>query len=228
MDKLLQNLAATAEIMGAELSPQALAIMAKDLMQYEQNIIFQALSNLRKSKERFSLGSLIAEIDLLNPNRRIGADEAWSLYPHDEYATAAITNEIAEAMQAAQPLLNEGDKIGARMAFKDAYNRIVQKNKSENLEPKWFISLGTDKSMRETAIKNAIALGRVKESDCQNLLLSNYPEILIETINNMALLSKKELTQEDKQRGKEKLKQIRDMLLQDKLKWLTGKKYYWI
>lgn len=215
MDKLLQNLAATAEIMGAELSPQALAIMVKDLMQYDENIIFQALSNLRKSKQRFSLGSLIEEIDLLNPNRRLGADEAWSLYPHDEYASAVITDEIAEAMQSAQPLLNEGDNIGARMAFKDAYNRITQKNKSENKEPKWFVSLGIDLNSRETAIKNGIALGRIKENDYKNLLPVTYDSKLINAIQTTGFLTNKIYSEEELNKSREKIKQIKEMLSKD-------------
>lgn len=215
MDKLLQNLAATAEIMGAELSPHALAMMAKDLAEYDGNLIMQALTNLRKSTARFNLGALIAEIELLNPNRRIGADEAWALYPHDEYSSAVITNEIAEAMQSAQPLLNEGDKVGARMAFKDAYNRIVQKNKSENVNPKWFVSLGTDLNSREVAIKNGIALGRIKENDYKNLIPVTYDSKLTEIIATSGFLTSKLYSEEDIKRNKEKMKQIKNMLSGD-------------
>jgi hypothetical protein len=163
MQRLIEALAATAEIMQADVSPVSLAVMADDLQAYDQKLVMQAISRFRKESSRFSLNGIIAQIEKLNPNRRIGADEAWAIYPHDEASSAVITNEIAEAMAVAQPLLNEGDKVGARMAFKTAYERITDNNKANGIEPKWFPSLGSDSTGREFAITEAVRLGRLPE-----------------------------------------------------------------
>lgn len=170
MQTLIEALAATAEIMQAEVSPVALVVMAEDLQAYDQKLVMQAISLFRKESARFSLNGIIAQIEKLNPNRRISADEAWAMYPHDEASSAVITNEIAEAMGIAQPLLNEGDKVGARMAFKTAYERITENNKANGIEPKWFPSFGSDSTGREFAITEAVRLGRLPQSTIQTLL----------------------------------------------------------
>jgi hypothetical protein len=170
MQRLIEALAATAEIMQADVSPVSLAVMAQDLQEYDQQLVLQAISRFRKEANRFSLSGIIAQIEKLNPNRRLLADEAWAIYPHDESSSAVITNEIAEAMSVAQPLLNEGDKVGARMAFKTAYERITENNKSMGIAPKWFPSLGSDASGREIAVKEAVRLGRLPTTAVQTLL----------------------------------------------------------
>lgn len=170
MQKLVETLAATAEIMQAEVSPVSLAVMADDLQAYDQTLVMMALAKFRKEANKFSLSGIIAQIEKLNPNRRLGADEAWAIYPHDEATSAVITNEIAEAMAIAQPLLNEGDKTGARMAFKTAYDRITENNKMNGIEPKWFPSLGSDSAGREQVVSEAVRLGRLPQSAVQTLL----------------------------------------------------------
>lgn len=170
MQKLVETLAATAEIMQAEVSPVSLAVMADDLQSYDQTLVMMALAKFRKEANRFSLSGIIAQIEKLNPNRRLVADEAWAIYPHDEATSAVITNEIAEAMAIAQPLLNEGDKTGARMAFKTAYERITENNKMNGIEPKWFPSLGSDSAGREQVVNEAVRLGRLPQSAVQTLL----------------------------------------------------------
>lgn len=170
MQQLIEALSATAEIMQAEVSPVSLAVMAEDLQEYDQGLVMQAISRFRKESNRFSLSGIIAQIEKINPSRRITSDEAWALYPHDEETSAVITNEIAEAMGVAQPLLNEGDKVGARMAFKNAYERITENNKLQGLEPNWFASLGYDASGREQVVKEAVRLGRLPNNAIQTLL----------------------------------------------------------
>ena len=162
MRKLLEGIAATAEIMGREISPEAAMVMAQDLAQYPANVVVQALANLRRdAKARFSTGAIIEQIEKLQPDGRPGADEAWAMIPMDEYASAVMTQEMAEALHIAQPLLDEGDKIAARMAFREAYNRIVDANKRNGIKPSWFPSLGQDKEGRDTVLADAVRLGRI-------------------------------------------------------------------
>jgi hypothetical protein len=213
-ERLLQALATTAELMNSQLSPGALAMMVKDLSAYSQENIYQALTNMRKTAKFFNLPTLIDELQKLSPNRRISADEAWALYPHNEADSAVITNEMAEAMGIAQTLLNEGDKIGARMAFKQAYDRIVETNKSNGIDPKWFASLGHEPEGRELVVKEAVRLGRLPSSSIQTLL----PAPVDQNFTKGVMLLKSTMQVEDKstpeqiEKNKQRIAQIKQML----------------
>lgn len=98
----------------------------------------------------------------------IGAEEAWAIVPKRDSETALMTKEIAEALGVAQPLLDDGDKIGARMAFKDAYTRLTERSKALGKKPEYFVSLGTDPAGRVNALAdgvrtNKITIGRATE-----------------------------------------------------------------
>lgn len=109
-------------------------------------------------------------MDRIKPDGRPGADEAWAMIPQDESASVVWTQEMAEALGIAQPLLNEGDKIAARMAFKGAYQRIVEQNKLAGVAPVWAPSLGHDPHGREAALTRAVELGRLSQSHVAGLL----------------------------------------------------------
>jgi hypothetical protein len=93
---------------------------------------------------------------------RPGADEAWAiaLRSRDERDTVVWTEEIAEAFEAAKPVL-DGDEIGARMAFRDAYTRICERNRVANQSAKWVVSQGFDAARREEVVSQAVRAGRL-------------------------------------------------------------------
>lgn len=162
MQKILENLAATAELMGQQISPVALSIMAEDLKQYPIEIVIEACACLRReSKGRFSIAAIIEKVEALEPNGRPGSDEAWAMIPRDEFMSVVLSDEIQSALHIAQPLLNEGDQVAARMAFKQAYERIVAENKRAGVKPVWYPSLGWNKDGREAVLAEAVRLGRI-------------------------------------------------------------------
>ena len=170
MNKILKAIAVTAELMQKEISPAAAAVLAEDLREYPQELVIQALTNLRKVGGRFTLDAILSQIEKLQPDGRPGSDEAWAMIPKDEYASAVISNEMAEALGIAQPLINDGDKIAARMAFKEAYTRIVEANKLHGIKPAWFPSLGHDIESREAALADAVRPGRITAGHAIGLL----------------------------------------------------------
>ena len=171
MRKLLEQLAITAELMGQQISPTALSVMAQDLARYPQEIVVEALTNLRReSKYRMTLAAVIEQVERLQPDGRPGADEAWAMIPMDEYTSAVMTQEMSEALHVAQPLLDAGDKIAARMAFKEAYARIVDANKRNGVQPSWFPSLGQDPQGRDAVLAEAVRLGRLGAEHAIGLL----------------------------------------------------------
>lgn len=101
--------------------------------------------------------------DILNQFKtfdgRPGAEEAWAMIPKDEYGSVVWTEEMAIAFGACSPLLNDGDKIGARMAFKEAYEREIEARKG--LPIKWIPSFGTDRQGRESALETAVYKNRL-------------------------------------------------------------------
>lgn len=215
MQKLLEYLAATAELMDKQLTPSSLAMMADDLSMYDENIVIIALKNLRREASRFTLDAIIKQIELLSPDGRLGADEAWALYPHNEADSAVITEEIAQAMQVAYPLLLEGDNIAARMSFKEAYNRITTQNKMNGIKPKWFPSLGHRKEGRDIVIAEAVRLGRLTSDHALSLL---PPPVDYEFTNNLIQLKKtmalqdKTQSPEQMQKNHERITAIKAML----------------
>lgn len=91
------------------------------------------------------------------------ADEAWAiaLRSRDERDTVVWTDEIAQAWEAAKPVL-DGDEIGARMAFRAAYTRICDSNRTANRVPQWLVSQGFDAARREEVVTQAVREGRLQ------------------------------------------------------------------
>ena len=107
---------------------------------------------------------VIAQIEKYTPAiGHVTSDEAWAiaLESYDESATVCVTPEILQARSAAQPIMDEGDKIGARMAFRSAYERIMANPAVAHSRPQWNLSLGWDEAGRAPALERAKQLGRL-------------------------------------------------------------------
>jgi len=91
------------------------------------------------------------------------ADEAWAIAMRadDEAVTVVWTDEISQALSAARPVLANGDEVGARMAFKAAYGRLVTKARKEMRPVRWVASLGHDVAQREDALHQAVSQGQL-------------------------------------------------------------------
>jgi len=152
--KLLVQLAATAELCGSPLSQAAIEVLAEDLAGESEGAVFSALSACRMSHR----GRLTAEAIMSRlPDGHLPADEAWAIaiQATDESETVVWTQPIAEAWACAQIIMRDGDEVGARMAFRSAYDRRVAAARANGLSPKWFPSLGHDPEKRATALAAA-------------------------------------------------------------------------
>lgn len=89
------------------------------------------------------------------------ADEAWAiaLTSRDEGETVVWTEEMAEAYALCRSIMLLRDEVGARRAFIDAYNRLVQVARMSNQPAKWVVSAGWDRVRRDRAIEKAAAAG---------------------------------------------------------------------
>lgn len=159
-EQVLRTLVATAEVMGGEMKPTTALVMAQDLDEYPFHEVMTALNRVRK--EATGRLTLKAIIDMLSPGRDwLSANEAWSLAlpAADERNTVVWTREARDAFNIALPLLEEGDKIGARMAFIAAYDRSVSIAKAAGGAPNVEVSEGWDKQLRAVAVDQAVNRG---------------------------------------------------------------------
>ncbi|WP_210669081.1 hypothetical protein [Pseudomonas protegens] len=155
-DQLLLSLFATAEVMGQQLTQGAALLMVEDLREYSEAVLSEALRTCRREGGRLTVAAILKHAQ--SADGHPGKDEAWAiaLSASDESETVVMTAEIRQAMTASSPVLEAGDKVGARMAFMSAYERLVIAARAEALPAKWEISLGYDPARRVTAIESAV------------------------------------------------------------------------
>ena len=159
-ERVLEALAVVAEVTGTELSKGALQVMTRELQRHDEQRVLRALARcMREIKGRLTLADVIERLQ--GSDGRPGADEAWSiaLAGMDESATVMLNDEIAQAMSVARPIYQDGDRIGARMAFRSAYERVVEDARTRNAPARWWPSLGSDAAGREQVIRDAVERG---------------------------------------------------------------------
>ncbi|MFG6139482.1 hypothetical protein [Halomonas sp. B23F22_10] len=170
-EELLEQLYATAEVLGSEIKPAAATLMIRDLRDHGRGEVEQALARCRSEiNGRLTLASILDRMP--SANAHLTPNEAWSvvLEAQDEQRTILWTDEIAAAAGVARPILDEGDKVGARMAFIAAYEREVTNAKTEGRAPRWWPSLGDNKELRREAIEKGIEKGLLPAPKVEHLL----------------------------------------------------------
>ncbi|MBP0943110.1 hypothetical protein JTA32_23745 [Pseudomonas sp. 20GA0148] len=169
--RLALAICATAELLGQNLTPDAAEIMADDLADYPAQVVADALKTCRRELVgKLTLGAVLQRI--LGADGRPDRDEAWAiaLASCDEVATVVLTDDIQAALSVARPVLNVGDRVGARMAFISAYDRIVHAARQDAKPVKWRLSLGFDMSQRASAIRAAVQSNRLDHRTAEKYL----------------------------------------------------------
>lgn len=94
---------------------------------------------------------------------RPGPEESWAiaLQALDEAETVVWTPEIRQAWAAARLLALDGDTIGARMAFKEVYPRLVDEARGRGEPVSWEVTEGHDTKRRAQAVAHAVQTGRL-------------------------------------------------------------------
>ncbi|SFX17092.1 hypothetical protein SAMN03159390_00612 [Pseudomonas sp. NFACC49-2] len=159
---LAAAICATAEAMGQEMNPGTAAMMAEDLCVYPVPVVKAALKACRfEVKGKLSMADILQRVQ--SSDGRPGKDEAWAIAmtTNDEFETVVLTDEIQLALAAAKPVLDAGDKIGARMAFISAYERFVGQAREDAKPVHWHVSVGFDASRRIQAVTKAMELKRI-------------------------------------------------------------------
>ena len=169
--ELAAGICATAETLGQTISATAARLMAEDLSVFPPQDIRKALQSCRRELTgKFTLGAVMQRIQA--EDGRPGKDEAWAIavMANDEFETVVMTDEIQLALTAARPVLESGDKIGARMTFINAYERFVLHAREAAKPVNWHVSIGYDANRRAIAIEKAVQMQRIPHEHGQKYL----------------------------------------------------------
>lgn len=161
---LAKAVAVTAELTGTNLSETAIQVMLDDLARYPEHQVMGSLTRCRRElKGRLTIADVVSRLN----DGRPGVEEAWAMLPKDEYSTAVWTVEMSQASAVVHDLMASGDEVAARMAFKEAYNRLCQDARDRGEPVSWSASLGWDKNGRESALKAAVVAGRLTQQQAK-------------------------------------------------------------
>jgi hypothetical protein len=176
LNQIVDALAVTAEALGDAKSPAGLALMAQDLEPYGYAAVSAALVLLRRECRRLTVADVIDRLE--GQDGRPRSDEAFAnaLGAIDEAETVVWTDEAAQAFEAARPLLELNDKTGARMAFRDAYERLCADARAARKPARWSVSMGWDSARRAAVLEAAVQTGRLGAEYARALLPPPVPE----------------------------------------------------
>lgn len=129
---------------------------------YPDGVLMAAVTrHIQSSSFKPQLNDILKACDAQTDGGWLGVEEAWALMPKHESESAMLTDEIAQAIAVATPLIEQGDRVAARMAFKDAYTRLVERAKLEGRQPRYFPSYGTDKHGAVAMLAKAVQVGQI-------------------------------------------------------------------
>jgi hypothetical protein len=169
--QLAGAICATAETLGQTISAAAAELMAEDLAVFAPADIRKALQSCRRELTgKLTLAAVLQRIQA--EDGRPGKDEAWAIAmtTNDEFETVVLTDEIQIALGAAKPVLDAGDKVGARMAFISAYERLVTQAREDVKPVSWHVSVGFDANRRVEAVTKAVQMQRIPQEHGQKYL----------------------------------------------------------
>lgn len=169
--ELLEAVTVAAELTGTQLTDTAKAAMVEDLLAYPEQSVLAAVNRCRRELTgRLTLAAIIERIR--SADGWPSANEAWAtaLRYFDESETVILNDEMREACATVRPIIEAGDEVGARMAFRDTYERAVSNAREAGRRPQWVPSIGDDKEKRALALTEAVSRGMLDPSQIAGLL----------------------------------------------------------
>lgn len=163
---LIKAVAVTAELCGRVFSPEAAAVFVSDLAPYPEPAVIAALARCRKEvRGMLTIADVVARVD----DGRPGVEEAFAMLPKTERDSCVWTAEMSQAFGTCVGLLEAGDTVAARMAFKETYIRLVTQARDKGQPVRWYPSLGHDPRGRDSVLADAVEKGRLSLTHAQEL-----------------------------------------------------------
>ena len=193
--QILEAVAVAAELTGTELSDVAKGAMVEELAAHDLQTVLNALNRCRKELTgRLTLAAILQRLETGLPS----ADEAFGMLLEgwrNEYLTVVVPEIAMQAAgNGAYELFAANDKTGARMAFRESYERMAGGlDLAAGVE--WVVSRGSDRNHATLAIMEAVRKGRLKQERAAAYLPSEAAE------ERLMLTENRTLTLEEKQNG---------------------------
>jgi hypothetical protein len=184
------------------------------LVNYPVDIIIKCLDYHVKHSKFLPKPADIIEI-ITTRDGRPSVEEAWSLcqIAADEDETIVWSEEMQSAwLTAALPIVLSGDKVGARMAFKEHYVRLVQLARDNGLQVKWIVSPGRDAGRRSEAVKQAADKNLISFNIASKHLIEDMTAdgVAVVKLLNGPKTDNDIVPEEHKERMEEMRKQLKD------------------
>ena len=173
-----QMLAGVLELYGRQATPAALGLWWSAFERHPLPEVRAAFSRYIQDPEQGRYpptpAAVIGCLPATPGSARLSADEAWALclQSFDESDTVVTNEAIDVGRAAALPVFEAGDKIGARMAFRGAYERAM----SGGQPVTWRLSVGWDREKREHAAERAVSAGWLTHEAVRDYLPAPKPE----------------------------------------------------
>jgi hypothetical protein len=165
---IADQVAALGLAMGDDPSTERLLVYAEDLCDIPEGRLARAFLRARREYEYSKLPPVafirrMAGVDA-PADGRPGPEEAWARMPKGERVegdSIVWCEEERSAYGACRGLLLNGDQIGARMAFKERYEKELAEARRQGRPAQWTVSMGYDIEHRLTTLSTAVQEGRV-------------------------------------------------------------------
>lgn len=160
------------EITGERLESYAehLADIPKEKL---QQAFWQAGRDLKFFPKIAELRELAGALPVPSNDGRPGPEEAWARMPKGERMeedSIVWCEEERAAYGACRSLLFDGDLIGARMAFKERYEKELAEARSQRRPVRWIMSVGYDVEHRLTTLATAVQDKRMSRESALNFV----------------------------------------------------------
>lgn len=164
--RLIDKIAVTFELVGGtRLSEAAANVVIADLEKHNPVALSKALDRCRNEcKGKLTPADIHSRVD----DGRPSPNEAWGLIPQNEGTTVVWSEEMCKAMESSWPLIH--DRVAARMAFLEAYKKLLDTARAERRPVKWSISLGENRESRLPILNRAIIEGKITEDEAMKAL----------------------------------------------------------
>ena len=83
------------------------------------------------------------------------------MLPMSEAHSAVWTAEMSQAFGVVIGMIDAGEIVAARMAFKETYLRLVTEARDAGIPVEWHVTLGHDVRGRESVLTAAVDAGRL-------------------------------------------------------------------
>ena len=163
--------------MGDEVSTERLLIYAEDLCDVPQERLTRAFQKARREYEYPKLPPVAFIRRMAGANAqadgRPGPEEAWARMPKGERVeddSIVWCEEERNAYGASRSLLLDGDQIGARMAFKERYEKELADARAQGRPVRWIVSPGYDIEHRLATLATAVREKRMSLKSALNFV----------------------------------------------------------